>query len=1113
MNRINQYNITQELWTFDNSIKWWLVEEEDGSRYEMLTIRGVDERLMQRLIKGELKPLENRVIEGVQTLKEVSFSTEEQCYFILYEELEGYEFLHNYPDRGTSKSLLTIAQGLKQLKYENRRMHVIQPTTIRLDKEGTSKLCLIGLFELFKHKNLLDATVLSPNVQAWLKDRKNHLKPNFQDDIYALVQTFESVLRAIDGTISDTILKRALQEERHQRYAKYHELIADLEQLPVPARKGEERRAVKVQTTPTHQAQLADLLEDMNVKTYLKLDSERDNKKQIRGSFSTAVWNGKFVVDQNNHLFIPYFNEGSNERVLTNRQAFVGDFDYGIYSSNYKIVRFFDEKFDAINQLANLNKTREELIKQWRTLPEKEREYIEEQAFKAKYTKVEEKDGGNRMEFYLEKGDKKIWTKVKELKNERVVLFINEQKIGIILNYKPNEGIITIADPYCSIDEIQPKGELVEDVSQETSQFKKQVESCDLFLKTDVVNPAICDILATPDTTAMPYCSMLSEEEYEDFDELIFNSNIKNDTTQKEAVLEAMSYKPVYLIQGPPGTGKTTVIVELIQQIVRQQKDAKILVTSQSNLAVDNVLEKIAHINESEEGQNLLFMRLASEYSVDNIREKVQPHTFEKKLKQWVNNTTEQSAENLSRIFPKSSKNKAWNQLYDYCRQHSWDKFIQHLQMRPQHFKRRFQKINSRKEALQVFERELDAEYLAFRQIHKDWLAFLGGVMEDDPTNKKRKRSMLNDGSAEVDFLTAMMREMNIIGATCIHIASSKYSNINFRFDYVIMDESSKASPSETLVPINMGKNIILIGDHKQLPPVVTREEAVKKKVKEKLEDNGLDFDKDFGVSLFETLVNAFEKDASKQQFIKMLDIQYRMPKQVGALISKYFYENKLHNPKESLLPHYDASKAHELPLKVESSILFISTSKEELPYDNDNKWKRSNNCNVQKIQTILETLNALYADNLQRSEPLTIGIIAGYRGQVELLKDRIKRENYPNFILKKEHKTKGEGTQHLITINTVDKFQGAEEDIIIYDVVRSSMGPSTIGFLDDYRRINVAFSRVKKLLLVVGDADYLTKRATLHPNSRFKEFKLQQITQELKDQGLVFDSLKDALK
>jgi len=155
-----------------------------------------------------------------------------------------------------------------------------------------------------------------------------------------------------------------------------------------------------------------------------------------------------------------------------------------------------------------------------------------------------------------------------------------------------------------------------------------------------------------------------------------------------------------------------------------------------------------------------------------------------------------------------------------------------------------------------------------------------------------------------------------------------------------------------------------------------------------------------------------------------------------------------------------------------------------------------------------LEKLNALYSDNLAKPKPFTIGIIAGYRGQVDLLKSSINLSQYSNFVQVETDENGNQKKKNLIDINTVDKFQGAERDIIIYDIVRSSKGQSNIGFLDDYRRINVAFSRVKRLLIVVGDSEYIIKRATLNPNGKFTEFKLQQIVKELQEQGLVFNQL-----
>ena len=264
------------------------------------------------------------------------------------------------------------------------------------------------------------------------------------------------------------------------------------------------------------------------------------------------------------------------------------------------------------------------------------------------------------------------------------------------------------------------------------------------------------------------------------------------------------------------------------------------------------------------------------------------------------------------------------------------------------------------------------------------------------------------------------------------------------------------------------------------------------------------------------------EANPNLQRNLKMLDIQYRMPRQIGNLISMFFYSGKLKNPKTAVLPNFDAEKFHELKLKkntvsifdnelnkeieVPNSIIFVSTSKQARPYDNDNKFDRRNECNKNSIIATLQKLNVLYADNLSREKPFTIGVIAGYRGQVSLLKDSIDLLQFENFVsVNEDGKPKP-----LIEINTVDKFQGAERDIIIYDIVRSSIGSSPIGFLDDYRRINVAFSRVKRLLIIVGDSEYLLKRATLNPNGRFKDFKLKEIAIELDRQGVIVHDFND---
>lgn len=1115
MEQINQYTILQELKSFDKQIKLWYCKDPNtGKKYELLTIKNEEAyaSMVNRILSYEVKLLINKEINGIQVVREVGLNETASHYFIVYDCDESYDFLNSRREVVNVQTIIDVVDGLNRLQKDNLETYVIAPNCIQVDLKGHGKLCFLGLFELFAYQGLLTPHYLPPNVVLWLDKNQTSKppRPNFQDDIYALIKTFSFVLNDLKKyTAAVDLLTKGLNPQRTARFARYSTVLNLLGRLPIRTPEGEKRNAFKVVVNPKRidTSTLRLLLNDMSNGVWFDLSARRSNKGNLEGAFSTINWNGKFVVNQNNSLFVPHCNQEPNEQVLNSSTAFRVDASFGEYASNFKCIPFFTQHFETKNKLAVVHKVQRKLVREWSVLPQKEQAVVEAAAIKITYYQREEDLKGNIL-FYLKDDEELHWDKVRQLKRERVMLFVANQVIGSIVNYNVQQKILILGDVKCEALEIPKQGVLMQDVRQETSQFRKQVEACQQFEQSTIVNPTLCSILATPDTALLPKIRGFFKTEYESFKKRVFNPQLAMDSTQLEAVMQAMSRKPLYLIQGPPGTGKTTVIVELIQQILSREKRAKILITSQSNLAVDNVLERIANVNQTSD-EELSFVRLASEYSLekDNISSEILPHTFERKLKHWAKNTEQKSVDYFQQVFTKQDKQKELIQLYEkYCHlkgKKGWKTFTQKLKIRSGYVKQLFEQANGLSEAKRVFEEFLGADFLKLKNIQQDWLAFLGGVTID--AGEAAKQSMLNDGSKEIDFLTAMMQEINIVGATCIHIASGKYSRINFQFDYVIMDESSKASPPETLVPINMGRNIILIGDHKQLPPVVTRDKAVRKGVEEELEDNGLDFHKTFGKSLFETLVNSFEKDVQKQQYIKMLDIQYRMPKQIGALISRFFYDGKLRNPSFSI----EKDKAHGLPFKKDTSMLFISTSNRENPSDNGQKLLRNNSCNLDLIRETLEQLNSLYSRNLEREKPFTIGIIAGYRGQVNLLNKELDLSLFNNFIKETEV-----GKEELISINTVDKFQGAERDIIIYDVVRSSTSnQDIIGFLDDYRRINVAFSRVKRLLIVVGDSEYLRHRAVLHPESNFKEFKLQQITEEFYQKGLIYDNLSDILK
>lgn len=1045
MQKVNQYKITELLYEVNEKIKHWLCQNNEGIVFEILTIKATKTNsfILERLFKYEFKPLLNQSIEGIHSMKAIGFDLEETCYFVVYDYLEGAVRLSNGRTWASIQSMLDVAKGLEILKRKQYETQVISPNSIRVNAQGKAVLSYVGLWELFLQEAALPQRQLSPNALVFLKEDANEFvaRPSDQDDLYSLIKSFEPNLKKEKKQTIVTTILRTLLPQVDEPLMDYQQLIELLEQVNFKAPQDENRRAIRivVNRKSIDAGTLRLLLKEMNQEICMDLASQRSDRGLITGRFSTTNWNGKFVLNNDKSLFIPHCNNERNDRVWTATHSFVLKASFTEYPSNYNCIPFFTEKFEFQNDLSKLQRKQKSLVRTWRVFPEKELQQLEKNAFEVRYKYIE-KNNYNQAVFTLSGTSSDTWRALQNLKKTANYLLIKHQTVGKVLDYDRTQKTITLGSLRCLVDEIPKKGSLKQDIRQESSQLKKQLEACEQFEQSDVVNPLLCRILARPEINAFPEDKGFKARDDDQFSATLFNPQLINDKTQSEAVLEALHQKPVYLIQGPPGTGKTTVIVELLQQILHREKGAKILVTSQSNLAVDNVLERLQKVNEATKNK-LPFMRLASQYTLDKagVSEAIVPHTFENKLQQWLQETEEKSTNYLKTLSVEEQKDLA--------------------------------------------------------KIQQDWFSFLSGVNTELVDGSKQ--SMLKNGHQEADFLTAMLQDISIVGATCMHIASGQYHRMNLEFDYVIMDESSKASPPETLVPINMGRNIILIGDHKQLPPVITKDINLKNKVDEALTDNGLGKNKDFGKSLFETLMEAFEKDPKQQKYLKMLDIQYRMPAQIGTLISKYFYNNKLKNAAPKLLKN----KAHGLSLKKETSIVFINTSNRPNPSDNGNKTNRNNPCNVSAITELLEQLNTLYPNNLEQENPLNIAIIAGYRGQVKLLRKEINTSQYENF-------------DTLINIDTVDKFQGAERDIIIYDVVRSSpKQQDVIGFLENYRRINVAFSRVKRLLFVVGDKEYLLDRAILHPQSDFKEFKLQQIVQELDEEGLVYANFSELLK
>jgi predicted DNA helicase len=269
-------------------------------------------------------------------------------------------------------------------------------------------------------------------------------------------------------------------------------------------------------------------------------------------------------------------------------------------------------------------------------------------------------------------------------------------------------------------------------------------------------------------------------------------------------------------------------------------------------------------------------------------------------------------------------------------------------------------------------------------------------------------------------------------------------SNRNIRhlsFETVFIDEAAQALEPGCWIPIAKGHRIILTGDHHQLPPTVKSEQAAREGLRE---------------TLFEKCINRQPDTA------RMLTVQYRMHEQIMGFSSERFYQDRLvahQSVRHASLGSYDPRFAPDLPVE------FIDTAGcEFLEVTLSEGRSTANPEEANLLLARLTQLLALYDQAEHEHEPLSIGVIAPYRAQINYLMDAIEENSDLNALLLSRARSVG----------TVDSFQGQERDIIAISLTRSN-AYGDIGFLSDIRRMNVGMTRARRKLLLVGDSSTLS--------------------------------------
>ncbi|KAF4651201.1 hypothetical protein FOZ61_010671, partial [Perkinsus olseni] len=455
---------------------------------------------------------------------------------------------------------------------------------------------------------------------------------------------------------------------------------------------------------------------------------------------------------------------------------------------------------------------------------------------------------------------------------------------------------------------------------------------------------------------------------------------------QRRAVRICLDASPLALVHGPPGTGKTTVLVSYILEAI--QAHQRLLVCAPSNVAVDNLLERVTSV-----GGVSNVVRIGHPARVG---EGLERYTLDAKLAQ---NEQQQLVGDIRKEI-------------DSCLK-----------------KGRKAKDRSSRRAMQGEVRELRKELRSRERravsevIHQSSVVFATCAAAGGRTLARA----MNDGHGE---------------------SPSRL------FDVVVIDEAAQAIEAACWIPLLLGRKAVLAGDHKQLAATVLSEEAAKKGLQETL----------FG-RLMARMEEATNEEGREMPCV-MLSTQYRMNEVIMGWSNSQFYGGHLvaaESVKSRTLQQLTqqqgipTSRIEQLGAWVDQDMLcrpfiWIDTAGVDWMHEDDVGEEESRS-NSAEVAIVAKYISVLRAAGIGRDRT---AVISPYNRQVRLIREALKDSL---------------GETDASFVSTVDSYQGQEQEVVVLSLVRSN-DAGEVGFLKDYRRLNVAVTRAKRQLVIVGDSE-----------------------------------------
>ena len=604
---------------------------------------------------------------------------------------------------------------------------------------------------------------------------------------------------------------------------------------------------------------------------------------------------------------------------------------------------------------------------------------------------------------------------------------------------------------------------------RQKSSFERRMRAVERILNERAVVPDLPKYLGgNIDPTVY---SDLGLEKLEDYD---LNPD------QLSSLRTTMTAGPISLVQGPPGTGKTSLISALVHFLVQRDPDVRILVVSQSHEAVNNMTENIVkqfRLRKEDPSIVRVGMKSAvtddlSGYHTSTLRNAYR-NRFKASLVHHVSAVATKLGLDHDFVAEFTKFRQRIEPLIGFL--YNYDPTEERTQ---DHTKpvERFEG-NLRKACEQtgfVVPENLEDPSALVKHV-EDFLCKKYDV--HNPAAVSKLGDVVSLALEWVEVLAAerssfdqfLVATKSIIAGTCVGIGKWDFRVEENRFDWAIVDEAARAGPGDLAISMQVARRSLLVGDHHQLPPMWLTGQL------EMAEHMGISRDH-LRTSDFQRLFEGpYGKGAAKT-----LRTQYRMVEPISRLISSCFYSSSggLETGRGASPEFFDL-----LPPTLSSAVTWVDTAggESETQYATFDEQEPDgisvrNQSEADAIVRLIQilTYDDNFVDQLKKNGEASgsdraIGIIATYRAQCDLINKRILDSSIPA------------GVRDLCKVDTVDSYQGRENQIIIFSPTRSNT-QGNIGFMKSFERINVSLSRARERLYIVGSFAFWSETVKQSP-------------------------------